>query len=70
LSGRMEMAVQVRLGEKWVLREAIQEANSFAGSNKRMRLSQTLGHDLVMQNGKAKRRAEDASNPRKKGRFT
>lgn len=70
LSGRLEMAVQVRLGEKRVLREAIKEATSFSGSNKRMRLSQTSGHDSVTQNGKAKRPAEDASNPRKKGRFT
>jgi hypothetical protein len=61
LSSRTVMAVQVRLGEKKVLRGAIHEAAMFAGSNKRMR------------NGKPgsewKRKAEDSSNPKKKGRF-
>jgi hypothetical protein len=60
LSNRTVMAVQVRLGEKKVLREAIREAETFAGSNKRMR------------NGKfgreSKRKAEDSSNLNKKGR--
>ena len=37
LPRRQKMAVQVRLGEKTVLREAMQEAASFEGSNKRMR---------------------------------
>lgn len=68
LPRRTEMAVQVRLGEKKVLREAIQEAASFEGSNKRMRLSKAAEHDTPTQNGKGKRRAEVTSNPRKKGR--
>jgi SET domain-containing protein 6 len=37
-SKRMAMAIQVRLGEKRVLRAAMQEASNFSGSNKRMHL--------------------------------
>jgi SET domain-containing protein 6 len=69
LPRRTEMAIQVRLGEKRVLREAIREATSFEGSNKRMRLPKTLEDDAPTQNGKGKRQAEEASNPKKKGRF-
>ncbi|CAD6502169.1 BgTH12-02407 [Blumeria graminis f. sp. triticale] len=36
LSRRMHMAVTVRLGEKRILQEAIQEASTFCASNKRM----------------------------------
>jgi SET domain-containing protein 6 len=68
LPRRTEMAVQVRLGEKKVLKEAIQEAMSFEGSNKRMRLPKTSEHDAPTQNGKRKRRAEETTNP-KMGRF-
>jgi hypothetical protein len=69
LPRRTEMAIQVRLGEKKVLREAIQEATSFEGSNKRMRLPKAAEHDAPTQNGKGKRRAEEKSNPMKKGRY-
>jgi N-lysine methyltransferase SETD6 len=61
LSSRTAMAVQVRLGEKKVLRGAIHEAAMFAGSNKRMRNGKT--------GSEWKRKAEDSSNPKKRGRF-
>jgi SET domain-containing protein 6 len=64
LPRRTKMAIEVRIGEKKVLREAIQEATSFEGSNIRMRLPKVSEHE---QNGK--RRAEQISNPKKKGRF-
>lgn len=61
LAHRTRMALQVRLGEKRVLRQAIQEASSFHGSNKRMRVAQ----DVPESNGK--RRIEDeTTNSRKK----
>lgn len=60
---RTRMAVQVRLGEKKVLRQAIQEASSFRGSDKRMRLSQNINEN----ESKGKRRMEDdTTNSRKK----
>ena len=69
LPGRTRMAIQVRLGEKRVLREAIQEAAEFEGSNKRMGLRKASEYEPATQNGKGKRRAEGTSNPKKKGRF-
>lgn len=64
LPHRVRMAVQVRLGEKVVLREAIQEATSFAGSNKHMR-----GGQSSEQGDNVKRTAEESSRPTKRGRF-
>jgi N-lysine methyltransferase SETD6 len=64
LSPRTTMAVNVRLGEKKVLREATQEASKFEGSNKRIKYVAALG----TQTGK--RKAEETSDPKKKGRFT
>jgi SET domain-containing protein 6 len=69
LPRRTEMAVHVRLGEKQVLNDAIKEASSFQGSNKRMRLPNEAEQDIPAQHGKKKRQAEEASNPKKKGRF-
>ena len=63
LPHRTRMAIEVRLGEKKVLREAIQEANSFSGSNKHMRRGQSS------EEGKGKRTAEEASLSTKRGRF-
>jgi len=64
LSHRTIMAVQVRLGEKQVLREAMQEASTFEGSNKRMRLIPQASEQ------RGKRKADDTSKSKKKGRFT
>ncbi|TVY81470.1 Ribosomal lysine N-methyltransferase [Lachnellula suecica] len=64
LSHRATMAVNVRLGEKQVLREAMQEASKFEGSNKRMRFLSQPGTES------SKRKAEDAPYRKKKGRFT
>lgn len=64
LAYRIRMAIEVRLGEKRVLREAIQEARAFSGSNKHMRGGQSLE-----QGEKIKRTAEESSQPTKKGRF-
>lgn len=65
LPHRVNMAVQVRQGEKAVLRAAMREAATFTGSNKRMRLE---GKELAGE-GKAKRSNEEATGPKKKGRF-
>jgi SET domain-containing protein 6 len=66
-SYRTRLAIQVRLGEKKVLREAIQEARSFAGSNQRMRgLRSSSGQT---GGAKAKRSIDEISTPSKKGRF-
>jgi len=65
LPNRTAMAVQVRLGEKKVLRAAMQEANLFSASNKRMRI-QGPQQDVT---GKNKRGLEETSKPSKKGRF-
>lgn len=62
LSHRVTMAVNVRIGEKTVLREAMQEASKFEGSNKRLR--------TVATSGTGKRKAEGASESKKRGRFT
>jgi SET domain-containing protein 6 len=64
LSHRTTMAVHVRLGEKQVLREAMQEASKFEGSNKRM------GSNPQASEQSGKRKAEETSRPKKKGRFT
>jgi SET domain-containing protein 6 len=69
LPKRTEMAVQVRLGEKKVLREAIQEAMLFKASNKHMRLSKMAENEPAKQKEKGKRRGgEEVSNPNKRGR--
>jgi SET domain-containing protein 6 len=65
LSHRTRMACEVRLGEKIVLREAIQEAKAFSGSNKHMR-----GEQISEQGEKTKRTAEESSHPTKRGRFS
>lgn len=71
LTNRHTMAVQVRLGEKLVLEKAVQEAKSFPGSDKKMRIKQdatpTNGPDS--RNSKGKRKVEDDAAGRKKGRF-
>lgn len=66
LSRRGAMAIQVRIGEKKVLKEAISAAAAFAGSNRKMRLSspQQPSSDPTGQ----KRRLEEAPHPKKKGR--
>ena len=64
LPHRARLAIEVRLGEKRLLREAIQEAGAFSGSNKHMR-----GGQSSEQGDKAKRTAEESSRPAKKGRF-
>lgn len=64
LPHRTRMAVEVRLGEKRVLREAIQEAGAFSGSNKYMRAGQSSE-----QGERTKRTAEESSHPAKKGRL-
>ncbi|PMD65141.1 SET domain-containing protein [Hyaloscypha bicolor E] len=66
LPHRIAMAVQVRLGEKAVLRAAIKEATTFTGSNKRMRLG---GKNNLVGEGKGKRSIEEPTGPKKKGRF-
>jgi len=68
LAYRMRMAVEVRLGEKKVLREAIHEATSFAGSNKRMRVASNSQDGLVTRKEKGKRKAEDP-NPQERSRY-
>ncbi|KAE9374505.1 SET domain-containing protein [Stipitochalara longipes BDJ] len=63
---RMDNAVQVRHGEKVVLRAAIREASTFIGSNKRMRLE---GKQELTGEGKEKRPIEEATGPKKRGRI-
>jgi SET domain-containing protein 6 len=65
LPNRAAMAIQVRLGEKKVLRAAMQEASSFSGSNRRMRY-QTSEQDNFR---KKKRGMGESSGSSKKGRF-
>ena len=67
LPHRIAMAVQVRCGEKAVLRVAINEAKTFTGSNKRMRVEGK--NDAARESGKGKRSTEEAERPKKKGRF-
>lgn len=66
LSGRERMAIQVRLGEKQVLRAAIFEASSYNGSDKRMRISTTPVHEPKA--GSKKRGATDDETSTKRGR--
>ncbi|RDL35117.1 putative Ribosomal N-lysine methyltransferase 4 [Venustampulla echinocandica] len=68
---RTKMAMQVRLGEKRVLRAAIQEASSFTGSNKRMRTGQGSEPQPPAQGSlpNGKRQAEDTLKAKKKGRY-
>jgi len=67
LPTRTKMAIAVRSGEKRVLRKAVQEAESFEGSNNRMRLPKVSKNASAIQNGK--RRAGDTATRTKKGRF-
>ncbi|PMD28317.1 SET domain-containing protein [Hyaloscypha hepaticicola] len=66
LPNRAFMAIQVRHGEKAVLRAAMKEGAAFNGSNKRMRLA---GANVPTDTGKEKRSIEEAARPNKKGRF-
>ncbi|TVY49529.1 Ribosomal lysine N-methyltransferase [Lachnellula occidentalis] len=66
LPHRTTMAVNVRLGEKRVLREAMQAASKFDGSNARMMSAAAAARGSHT----GKRKAEETSNPKKKGRFT
>lgn len=69
LSKRTTMAIKVRMGEKQVLREALQEAISFEGSNKRMRILQVPESTTANSNGKVKRSRDEPTRPKKKGRY-
>ncbi|RDW89382.1 putative ribosomal N-lysine methyltransferase 4 [Coleophoma cylindrospora] len=69
LPRRTTMAIKVRMGEKEVLREALQEASSFQGSNKRMRLLDNTESAAANSNGKGKRSREETTRPKKKGRY-
>lgn len=71
ITNRQAMAIQVRLGEKMVLEEAKQEAKSFSGSDKKMRLKQDTppANETDSQCSKGKRKVEDDAAGRKKGRF-
>lgn len=68
LPRRTGMAVQVREGEKKVLRGAFEEALSFSGANKRMR---TIRESPLNDSKGANRRkhSDETSNPTKKRRF-
>ncbi|ESZ99431.1 hypothetical protein SBOR_0193 [Sclerotinia borealis F-4128] len=59
---RTAMAIQVRSGEKEVLRAAIQEATTFSGDNHRMRLAPSK--EGTTKN--AKRKGEETEQPKKK----
>ncbi|RFU35880.1 hypothetical protein B7463_g426, partial [Scytalidium lignicola] len=68
-SHRETMALQVRLGEKRVLREAIEEAKSFHGSNKRLTLSETASlNSQTTRVAKQKRVADEDTRKSKKTR--
>ncbi|KAG4429649.1 hypothetical protein IFR05_014870 [Cadophora sp. M221] len=71
ITNRQAMAIQVRLGEKLVLGRAIQEAKSFSGTDKKMRLKQDVPstNRTDSRNSKWKRKLEDDAAARKKGRF-
>jgi SET domain-containing protein 6 len=66
LTIRKLMAVQVRHGEKKVLRAALKEARSFTGSNKRMRGVTNFEEDS--ENGNRKRKAVENTTSKKKAR--
>jgi len=62
LPNRTMMAIEVRLGEKMIIKEAIQEARSFVGSNKHM-----IGFQNAQTEGlNKKRKAEEAITSRRK----
>lgn len=63
---RKMMAIQVRHGEKKVLKAAIQEASGFQGSNKRMR--GVAGISEEPQSSNKKRKATDTTNSKKRGK--
>jgi SET domain-containing protein 6 len=65
LPHRMSMAVQVRHGEKAVLRAAIRDAATFTSSNKRMRLERK---QTSIGEGKGKRPIQESTGSKKKGR--
>ncbi|CAG8973799.1 hypothetical protein HYALB_00006344 [Hymenoscyphus albidus] len=68
LPKRTEMAIQVRRGEKKVLRGAVNEAFSFSGANKRMRIGQeSPRNDSKGANGR--KQTDDTCHPTKKRRF-
>lgn len=67
LARRKEMAIQVRSGEKEVLRAAINSVSLFSGSNQRMRISGQLEAPLTSA---GKRKADESSHQSKKGRFS
>ena len=65
LPHRTRMALQVRLGEKKVLRQAILEASQFRGSDKRMRIAQDVAENV----GNSKRRMDDETTDSRKKRL-
>ena len=67
LPPRIAMAVQVRRGEKAVLRAATNEGKTFTGSNKRMRVEGK--NDAARESGRGKRSTEEAEQPKKRGRI-
>ncbi|EHL01706.1 SET [Glarea lozoyensis ATCC 20868] len=71
LPRRTAMAIQVRHGEKRVLRLAVEEAMKFEAANKRMRpiRGSALNTAKNGSNLNNKRRAEEVSKPGKKGRL-
>lgn len=66
LSHRVQKALQVRIGEKHVLRAAIKEAKYFTASNKRMRGAQTPAESGENK----KRKLGETGKNAKRGRFT
>ena len=66
LPHRTTMAVNVRLGEKRVLKGAMQAALKFEGSNARM----VSAAAAARCSHTGKRKAQEISDPKKKGRFT
>jgi SET domain-containing protein 6 len=70
LKPRVAMATQVRLGEKRVLRQAVEEAMKFELTNKRMRVLRGSALNTAKNGGNQnnKRRAEETPKSAKKGR--
>jgi SET domain-containing protein 6 len=58
ITGRTAMAVQVRHGEKIILRKAVQEALSFTASDKKMRVEQNVRRESSIS---SKRKLVDAN---------
>ncbi len=69
LTKRQVMAIQVRLGEKWVLKQNIREAKTFSGSDQRMRAVNINETGPIIQNSHIKRRSESENPERKRTRF-